>query len=129
MTDTPPTPPAKLTRWQLAGLAVPLAAVAAYAVGLAVARPGFLDTLVNDPMGEKLLLSAAGMLAVHVVVYVGGCFLLDRAGREQPNAAGRSRNLSVVLAVVCTFALDVPVLFVLTVGPAAVRIQRDLTPP
>lgn len=137
---TPPAPTARRPRttpttsgglritWLQGGwLALQLVGLTAFGVYLYAHHADDFSLLWRDPTGQKLLMSASIMLGVQLAVYLGGCVALNwMARRMGPRRLAVYRGLCFGLAVFCFVGFYLPVTWMLTVGPAAIKIQQNL---
>jgi Flp pilus assembly protein TadB len=123
-TDTHVAPRPAFQSWQLGLFAFPLIALAALALGLVALTPDYVSLLWKDPLGTKMLLGTAALVAVGSAVFLGGSLLVTRLVDRDTWGAGAT-VLQVSLAVAWVLSI-LPALFVVTIGPAALQIQRNL---
>jgi hypothetical protein len=124
-TDAPvePKSSAWLKPFQLNLLALSIVALVAYLAVLWLRKPDEVCLLWRDPMGVKMTVVAIGGLAGGASVYLAGCALLNRCARV-PWGAGA--NVAQVILALAWIVFCLPVAYVVTVGPAAIQIQRNL---
>jgi len=111
--------------WQLGLLAFPIAVIAALALFLWLQKPDYVSLLWQDPMGVKMLTTAATLLVVGVVVYLGGCVVINRlVARPKWGTLATVLQMLLVLAWLVLFCM--PGVYVVLIGPAAIQIQRNI---
>lgn len=121
--EPPATPPAHrfITGTQVFALSIPATILAVIVVMMNANMPGSLDLLVTNPTGIKMTVAAGAWLALGLAAYFLGCVVLNRYLR------GSDRSLfTVLLGIACFVVFFLPAVYVLYVGPAAVKIQEEL---
>jgi hypothetical protein len=119
-----PRPSAALKPWQLNLLVVPLVILAMYSAAQWYRAPDYVSLLWHEPLGIKMTIGTAVLLVVGVVVFLGGCALLNFMARV-PWGIG-AIAIQVGLTVVWVVVFCAPFAYVVTVGPAAIQIQKHL---
>jgi hypothetical protein len=95
-----------------------------YFLAMSLQRPDYVGLLWRDPMGVKMTIGVAVRLAVGAAIFLGGCTLLNRFARAPWGTGATIAQVGLTVAWVVLFC--VPVAFVVTVGPAAIQIQKNL---
>ena len=127
---TPPPPAPWFTWLQLTWLVLQLVGLGVLAAAHYARDPDVFALLWRDPMGVKMLVTAGGALLVGVGLYLGGCVLLNRwADRGGRRRLPLYRGWMVGLAVFAFVTFYMPVVNLMTIGPAAIQIQRNLQGP
>ncbi|MBN9118985.1 MAG: hypothetical protein J0I06_07465 [Planctomycetes bacterium] len=127
-TDRPaePKPDVRPWPWQFALLVPPLGTLAVFFVALFFRDPDLVGLLWRDPMGVKVTVIAVGGLVGGVFAYLGGCEVLNRRARVPWGAGAVFAQVALVVGWLVLFCL--PAAYIVTVGPAAVQIQRNVRP-
>jgi hypothetical protein len=115
---------------QLTWAGLQLAGLAAVAAVQYARDPDVFALLWCDPTGVQMLWIACAAALGGTGVYLGGCVLLNRwADRGGRRRLPRYRGLMVGLAAFVFVAFFLPATNLLTVGPAAVHVQRQMRGP
>jgi hypothetical protein len=122
-----PKPSAWPESWQFSLGAIPLVALAVYALAHWRHAPDLVSLLWRDPMGVKMLVTSFVLLTVGATVFVGGCALLNRVARAPWRTGAIVTQIGLVVGWVVLFCA--PVAFIVTVGPSAISIQRNMLKP
>jgi hypothetical protein len=92
-----------------------------------VVHPDSVRLLWEDPAGVKMTVTAATCFGMAVAGFAVACVLLNRRfPPADPKAAVPRRMGEIVLAIVLTLLFMAPVVFVVTIGPAALQIQKSI---
>ena len=122
-----PKPSAWPKSWQFSLFAFPLMTLAIYALAHWLRAPDLVSLLWRDPIGVKMLVTSFVLLAFGGAIFVGGCAILNRVARAPWRTGATVVQIGLVVGWVVLFCA--PVAFVVTVGPAAISIQRNLLAP
>jgi hypothetical protein len=118
-----PKPIPVLKRWQVYVYSGPVALLVLYFAAFVILKPDYISLLWSDRMGVQMLIAAAVLFALGSAVFLGGCAVLNRA----VGVSWASATLTqVALAIACVALFFFPAIFVVTVGPAAIQIQKNL---
>lgn len=111
-----------LTAGQWGWLAIQAAGLLAVIGWQAAAQPDTFPLLWKDPVGVKMTSVACVVLAVHFMAQMAGYAVINRYARRGPGGLA----LAALVSVVCLLLLYLPVVFVILLGPAAIRIQNTM---
>lgn len=116
-----------LTAGQWGWLSIQAAGLLAVIGWQAAAQPDTFPLLWKDPVGVRMTSVACVVLAVHFMAQMAGYAVINRYTRREPGKPGvTSLALAALVSVGCLLLLYLPVVFVILLGPAAIRIQNTM---
>ncbi len=118
-----PQPRWVLTQRQATVLGLPFLFLLALVVPFAIMKPDYVSLLWKDPMGIKMSAVSLALLAIGAVIYASGCLLINRHLASQASAGWA---IQIAITVLWVVGCCLPPAFVVTVGPAAIQIQKGL---
>jgi hypothetical protein len=85
--------------------------------------------LYTHPVGIKMLILALALMVLGAVIYLAIMFALNRALLDDKEPTRRYKALCFIVAVFHVIVFIFPGIFVVLVGPAAIQIYENLSPP
>jgi hypothetical protein len=97
-------------------------------IGMSVLQPDYISVLWTHPSGLRMLITGMALLILNFVGFLGLCLVFNHwMPATDESKRGRRAVAHGVLIAILLLLFYLPFVFIITVGPAAIQIQENLT--